>query len=445
MWLGRKRRGAVESDARALQGDGGIVAKRDYRAQRRKGAVKVGGIGARGPRKAFLKARHVPMPEAPKEVPKPGRVPTRVVALREQAANAIDDVVQSVGRFLVTRLEKREERRLAAAKIAAGRLLPPVPEPEREVSRAIEALLEEDASRGQAVKDNRKVIEEHERNRRIKLERIEAFEEAKRFVVEGNRKLREATKLVKEYKTALYDIEHRRLDAEIFDEPDRPGSPPKRLSEAEKRARAARQAFVDELTEKASAKRAELVAANGEVERLQKEVATAKDGVVKAAAGLESAHVDIQEHVHAAEEEARLSKVKLRQKSLKKKLLKAAALGSIMRSATGKIGEEGKELARRKSRVPESLLIALHEGLEKAGPRLADFLGRDGLRRLAPARRRVEIDHRVGHVQPNFKMLYLRRIGVVLADFWTTVPIWLTSPSLDKRPVQTDSDSAMLR
>ena len=77
MWLGRKRRGAVESDARALQGDGGIVAKRDYRAQRRKGAVKVGGIGARGPRKAFLKARHVAMPEAPKEVPKPGRVPTR--------------------------------------------------------------------------------------------------------------------------------------------------------------------------------------------------------------------------------------------------------------------------------------------------------------------------------------------------------------------------------
>ena len=64
-------------------------------------------------------------------------------------------------------------------------MLPPVPDLEKGVSRAIEALAAEDATRSAQVAASRKVVEEHERTRRLKLERIEAFEEAKRGVVEA--------------------------------------------------------------------------------------------------------------------------------------------------------------------------------------------------------------------------------------------------------------------
>ena len=182
MWLGRKRRGAREGGEMAS-----LAPKRDYRAQRRAGAVRVGGVAARGQRQAFLKAGRPPKgaDEPPKPMPKPGRAPTRVIRLRRQAADAIQDVVLSVTRKLVTKLEVREERRLQAAKIAAGRMLPPVTESERAVSRAIEALNASDETKREAVERSRVIIAEHEQARRLKLEKIEAFEEAKRGVSEA--------------------------------------------------------------------------------------------------------------------------------------------------------------------------------------------------------------------------------------------------------------------
>ena len=66
------------------------------------------------------------------------------------------------------------------------------------------------------------------------------------------------------------------------------------------------------------------------------------------------------------------------------------------------------------------------------------------LRSDDPARDRVDINRRLGRVEPNFKMLDLRQIRAVVADLWTSGPLWSRTRSLDESITNYDSKCATL-
>ena len=81
-----------------------------------------------------------PSPAKPRLPPGHGREPQRVQRMRKLFNSAITDSVSLCLRRCVSRLERKEERRIWRAKVAAGRFLPPVPASSRAVWKSTSEL-----------------------------------------------------------------------------------------------------------------------------------------------------------------------------------------------------------------------------------------------------------------------------------------------------------------
>ena len=81
-----------------------------------------------------------PSPAKPRLPPGHGREPQRVQRMRKLFNSAITDAVSLCLRRCVSRLERKEERRIFRAKVAAGRFLPPVPASSRAVWKSTSEL-----------------------------------------------------------------------------------------------------------------------------------------------------------------------------------------------------------------------------------------------------------------------------------------------------------------
>ena len=271
-------------------------------------------------------------------------------------------------------------------------MLPPVPACAKALDASLEALLPPD--KAQRVAEAREAVEKAAANRRLRLERISAFEDAARSLEETRSRLAERRRDVRDATAQLRSAEHRRLDVEGFDER------PKKETEAEARDRARRAAAARELSAAADAARSAMEVASKSVEVLERELAEGKADVARCSKSLQNIGVDVADRKTDSEEEDEPPKAlasspfggglpqKRRGSMLKSKLRKAATMGALLQSSTAGMTASGQELAKRRSAPPEKLFAAFGDGAwEPAANAFARCVGVRDLRSLGSAHR----------------------------------------------------------
>ncbi len=281
-----------------------------------------------------------PSPAKPRLPPGHGREPQRVQRMRKLFNSAITDAVSLCLRRCVSRLERKEERRIFLAKVAAGRVLPPVPASSRAVSDALHDLL--DPGKKEEAKRAQKEIERLARQREERAARLVEFDAAKEDAADASHQVQKARHIARDLEAAY----HHARDHAAANE-------------------------TEELQEEAAAAKKALDEANHEVTELLHHQREQEHAMAKAAHALEACGVSVfhleqdrEEHkkVDAGDEHAKAHQRKTR---LKAKFRKAGGMAGLLKSSTHALAEGGKGLIKKKSYLAETMFDAL-SGDERA-------------------------------------------------------------------------------